>query len=303
MGKIRKYFLLLYINLVDFLCHIKVGRIYPARYFHNYLVKHVFKFPFAAVRGNVFFVHNKDNVISSRIRWSHSYEDFDTDFLRTKINPGDFVLDVGANIGFYTVLFSEWVGKEGKVFAFEPDPDNFKLLKKNISANGCKNVIAVQKAVSDRPGHIKLFLSDENKGDHRIWGLEDKRKQIEVEATTLDEHLLSYPNKVDFIKIDVQGAENKVFEGGTTLFRDNKQIEGFFEFWPRGLIECGSDPLEVLKTLYDYGLVLYEVEKRIGVKPVQGDDLLQKYPPENLGEKENFTNVFFTKNTSLSSKI
>ena len=302
MSKIRKYFLLAYINLVDFLCQIKVGRIYPARYFHNYLVKHVFKFPFAAVKKNVFFVHNKDKVISSRIRWSHSYEDFDTDFLRTKINPGDFVLDVGANIGFYTVLFSEWVGKKGKVFAFEPDPDNFELLKKNINANGCRNVIAIQKAVSDKSGKTKLFLSDENKGDHRIWDSEHKREQVEIETTTLDEYLLTHSSKIDFIKIDVQGAEDKVFRGAKTLFQKNEQLEGFFEFWPRGLIECGSDPSEVLKTLYDYGLVLYEVEKKIGIKPVQKKELLQKYPPENLGEKENFTNIFFTKNIHTSFK-
>ena len=297
MGKIRKHFLLLYIDLIDSLYQIKVGRIYPARYFHNYLVKHVFKFPFAAVRGNVFFVHNKDNVISSRIRWSHSYEDFDTDFLRTKINPGDFVLDVGANIGFYTVLFSEWVGKEGKVFAFEPDPDNFELLKKNINANGCRNVIAIQKAVSDRSGQTKLFLNDENKGDHRIWNSGNKREYIEIETTTLDEHLRAYPGKIDFIKIDVQGAEKKVLEGATTLFRENQYLEGFLEFWPRGLKECGSEPAEFLETLSSYGFKLYEVEKNTGINPVDSQKLLQKYKSESLGEKEIFTNIFFTKSS------
>ena len=93
----------------------------------------------------------------------------ETALVRKEIKRGDVVLDVGANVGYYTLIFAECVGETGKVFAFEPDPTNFALLKKNIEANGVKNVVLVQKAVSDTTGITRLHLSEERQMGHRIY--------------------------------------------------------------------------------------------------------------------------------------
>ena len=83
------------------------------------------------------------------------YEPFITAFVKDMIKEGDIVIDIGAHIGYYTLLFSKLVGKTGKVFAFEAHPDNFTLLKQNVETNGYTNVVVENKAVSNYNGKIK----------------------------------------------------------------------------------------------------------------------------------------------------
>ena len=78
-----------------------------------------------------------------------------TDFFKKNIKEGDIVLDLGAHIWYFTCLFAQLVGKSGKVFSFEPEPNNFKLLKKNVEVNGYNQVTIEQKAVSDVKDMIK----------------------------------------------------------------------------------------------------------------------------------------------------
>jgi tRNA G37 N-methylase Trm5 len=104
------------------------------------------------------------------------YEEYETDLIKKEIDRGDVVLDLGANIGYYTLLFAKKVGDEGRVYAFEPDPTNFSLLKKNVEINGYRNVVLIQKAVSNKNGKLKLYLNEDNKGDHRFYNSHDGRK-------------------------------------------------------------------------------------------------------------------------------
>ena len=85
--------------------------------------------------GTKMFINKNDHVISKQLAFHYSYEEEEINFLKTKILPGMTVIDIGVNIGYHTLLFSKWVKPHGKIFAFEPDPTNFKLLKKNLTAN------------------------------------------------------------------------------------------------------------------------------------------------------------------------
>ena len=87
------------------------------------------------------------------------YEPFETELLLSQLGPGNVVLDLGGNIGYYTLLFARRVGPSGKVFAFEPDPDNFALLQENIESNGYENVVLVPKAAADRAGPARLYAA------------------------------------------------------------------------------------------------------------------------------------------------
>jgi FkbM family methyltransferase len=137
------------------------------------------------------------------------------------IKPGQTVYDVGANIGFFTILCSRLVGPQGKVYAFEPIPENLKTLRHNIALNGLSNVVVVEKALSSSTGTAEMFVSPWS-AFHSL-NVEGATKQdnhgpeageITVETVTLDEFVSEEGVWApDLIKIDVEGAELIVVQG------------------------------------------------------------------------------------------
>ena len=114
------------------------------------------------------------------------------------IKPGMRVLDLGANIGFYTVLFSKLVGENGKVFAFEPDAKNYKYLEENTKT--LYNVTIEKKAVSDKTGKINFYISKDLNVDHQSYDSREGRDCEEADAIALDDYFLDNA-KIDVIKI------------------------------------------------------------------------------------------------------
>jgi FkbM family methyltransferase len=164
------------------------------------------------------------------------YEPFESLLILNQLKSGDVVIDVGANIGYYSLLMASKVGPTGKVYAFEPDPSNRSILKKNVEANGLSNLIYIYDfAVYSREGESELYLSDENKGDHWLSFDCDKnkpRKKITVKTTTLDLFWKSINCPlVNLIKIDTQGSEPYIIHGGETLIQSCRP-DLFFEYWP-----------------------------------------------------------------------
>ncbi|MFA4831564.1 MAG: FkbM family methyltransferase [Patescibacteria group bacterium] len=169
--------------------------------------------------------------------------------LKKIIKPGMVVVDIGANIGFYSALFSKLVGAAGKVYAFEPDEDNFRHLEKNM--RGLKNVSINKIAVSDKSGKIRLYISDVLNIDHHTYDNGENRKSVEIDAITLDD-FFSNNEIVDFIKIDIQGYDYYAILGGKKLINRTEQLNILSEFWPYGLNKAGIKPLayiELLKNL------------------------------------------------------
>jgi len=118
------------------------------------------------------------------------YEEGTTLLFKRTLQPGWVVADVGAHVGYYTLLAAQIVGSEGRVFSFEPDPTNFSLLRRNIELNRLRNVVAVPKAVADRDMRLKLFQDPQGNDRHSICLSSYACKHgtsIEVEAITLDE--------------------------------------------------------------------------------------------------------------------
>src|SRR5262245_13382224 len=106
------------------------------------------------IHGNRMVLHEQasDVVISRELAEKQIFEPFETKLVLENICRGDWVIDVGANIGYYTLLFAQKVGQRGRVFAFEPDPENFELLEHNVRQNGYDNVVLVNKAVAEKTG-------------------------------------------------------------------------------------------------------------------------------------------------------
>ena len=169
--------------------------------------------------------------------------------LRQLIQPGMTVVDVGANIGIYTRFFSELTGGSGRVFAFEPAPSNFKRLQENVGH--LANVTLNHAAIGNCSGTISLFVSDELNVDHRTFDTGDGRKSLDVPLMSLDEHFFTH-QRVDLIKIDVQGYELSVLQGARRVLKENRDIKVLMEFWPYGLTKASvapSDAIEFIRSL------------------------------------------------------
>jgi FkbM family methyltransferase len=219
------------------------------------------------------------------------YEPFETEIVKTEIRKGDIVLDIGANIGYYTLIFAKLVGPEGKVFGFEPDPDNFALLKKNVEANNYHNVVLVNKAVSSKNGKIKLYRSDDI-GDHRTYDSGDGRKFVEIEAIRLDDYFDQGNARVDFIKMDIQGAEWEAIQGMSLLLQKNKGLRIITEFAPELLRISGIRPEDYLGLLVNHEFKIYHADERMKkIESVNITEPLDKWMPINRG----YTNLLCKK--------
>lgn len=164
------------------------------------------------------YVDPSDRGVSLRLLTRNSYENYETTIFKSLIKKGMTVVDVGANIGYYMLLAASLVGREGRVFAFEPEPNNFSMLKKNVEINRFKNIILVRKGVSNKNDTTRLFLNKKSKASHSIYSKIDSDRSIGIELIRLDNFFRSKENSIDAIKIDVEGAEPKVWGGGQNSY-------------------------------------------------------------------------------------
>lgn len=205
-----------------------------------------------------------------------------TKFVKKEIKKGDMVLDLGANIGYWTCLLAELVGDKGHVYAFEPEPNNFQLLKKNIEINGYKNVTLEQKAVSDKTGKIRLFISDV-KTDHRIYDWSGHQNSIEIDAVRLDDYFKDNELIINYIKSNLQGADFAAVKGMSSLIKRSKTLKMIVEYHPDTMLEFGSDPKEFIEVLVSEGFKLYDVGS-CEMKSIESSEIFKEYAPgKNLG--------------------
>jgi len=261
--------------------------------FAERLVRAVLRSDYAEVLGHRMHLDHRDIL---NLSVDGIYEPLVTGLVQKEVGPDNVVLDIGAHIGYYTLIFAARAGPRGKVFAFEPEPGNFALLEKNVHANGYRNVTVVQKAISDKAGTVKLHLSEENSGDNRIYDSHDGRRFLDVETIRLDDYFAGNQENIDFIKMDIQGAEHAALCGMANLLARNKGVKLVTEFWPFVLAKYGVAPQAYLQLLIGHGFRLYNMDERFGkVLPTSIPDLLAAYTIEN----QNQTNLFCTRGSGV----
>lgn len=205
-----------------------------------------------------------DRLDTFGLSWHKTFEILTTDLIQQIIKPGMTVVDVGASIGYHTLLFAAAVGPKGRVFAFEPDATSYSLLEKNVRLNGYKNVVTAQKAVMDRADVVHLHLSQENLGDHRVAYSGEGRQSVIVDAVCLDDFLES-AGSIDFVKIDVQGVEPRVLKGMERIIKENPGLTLLIEFSLGTLLEAGEDPRTFFNELCKFGYQIIELDDLEGV--------------------------------------
>jgi FkbM family methyltransferase len=285
----RELFLFLYKKINNVFSRHNAGR-FPFLYKLNIFLISKLITNHTVINGQKMYLDKKDSLALSI---NKTFEPVETELVKKNIKPGDTVFDLGGNIGYYTLLFAKLVGEKGKVYAFEPDKENFEILKKNVALNGHKNVILVNKAVSDKTGKAKLYLSEENKADHRIYDSHDNRHSIEIETIKLDEYFANTDVIPDFIKIDIQGSEVIALQGMTQLLKKAEKVKIVTEYSPVALKNFGIEPMAYLTLLRKHGFRLNEIHERRWwltdeenqkgkeVTPVTEKELTKNYTPEN----------------------
>lgn len=211
------------------------------------------------------------------------YENELTDYIKKniKLEKDDIMLDVGANLGWYSLL-CEKLFPGSKVYSFEPDPLNFSLLADNLKLNNSKNVNIYQMAVSDREDIMKLYLYDnKNRGRHSLLPINDGQT-IDVKTITLNsfvEEQKINPEKIKFLKIDIEGYEYFALSGAKNILKYVKTIQS--EYSPTYMKRGGTTPEVFLDLLYSYGFKAIECSSS-ECREISREDLLKREKNTNL---------------------
>lgn len=182
--------------------------------------------------------------------WTHQHERHDeSEVFLSYLQEGMTVMDIGANVGVYALRFARKVGPNGKVYAFEPVPEIFTRLQENITLNNTSNIIPVPIALSDRSGKAKMSVAEGLSSlFHHL-----TNQFVEVRLMTLDEFISEHQiDRVDAIKLDVEGAELQVIRGADQTIRHFKPVM-MVEINATTLKSSGTTPEELFQTIVNYG--------------------------------------------------
>ncbi len=222
---------------------------------------------------------------SSRAYATGTYERDVTALMKQVVRPGMTVVDLGANIGYYTLMLSSLVGIGGRVFAFEPEPEAFSYLERSIQLNGITNIEAIDEAISDRSGAVEFIRHEMARG----WlGVPTASGcHLSVMSTTLDEFFSarSWPS-VDLIKMDIEGSECAALHGMRQLSQRNPMLKLIMEL-NLDAVKRGGVTLEMLRdVLLELGFGrAYVIERRLRRVDVR----------ENLPRSSAIHNLLLTK--------
>ncbi|MDR7550723.1 MAG: FkbM family methyltransferase [Armatimonadota bacterium] len=167
--------------------------------------------------------------------------------LRRALWPGAIVVDVGAYLGYYTILASRIVGPQGKVLAFEPDPESVLWLLRNVSANHCGNVMVMAQALYDRVGKMRWHRNPTDPSKNSLAARVGAEAAMEIDCVTGDTGI-PVPH-VDVVKIDVEGTEPEVLRGMAQLLEQSPDPLLIVEFNPTALAEAGNSSETLQETL------------------------------------------------------
>jgi len=198
-----------------------------------------------------------------------TFEPKETAFVRRSITAGSVCIDVGASFGWYSVLLSRLCGTAGHVHAFEPVPDTYDLLRRNLELNDCANVVANAVALDGSPAHKTLYIPDIGvSGSFALHPFDRSYRSLSVETQTLDDYVATHGlERLDFVKADIEGAELGLLQGAKRALS---------RFGPTLLLEVqgsstalfGHEPADVFRELERYGYTAFSVDDDGGLVEV-----------------------------------
>ena len=235
---------------------------------------------------------DKDDVAMSGYLALGSYEPKTVKLFANSIKDGATVVDIGTNIGYYTIIVGKKVGQKGKVFGYEPNKDSLNLLLRNIQINNFKNIIPINVALSDDKGRRTLFFGD-NKCTHSFADNRKTGKNETVETDTLDNSLKKYGSpKIDVIKMDIEGAEMLALEGMMETIERSPGLIIFTEFYPKAFKRLGKSPIKFLERLRGLNFSISVInEDKKELSPLNDFDAFVSSFPDD----ESYKNLYVVK--------
>ena len=206
--------------------------------------------------------------------------------LQSYIKPGETVIDIGANVGFFTKRFAKWVHGGGFVIAVEPETTNFRQLLKNLNKAGTASLVKTfQGVAAEEAGTLKLTINPIHPGDHKIG-----REGIEVKAFTIDNLVQDESaTRICLVKIDVQGAEEQVLKGALkTIKRDHPAL--FVEMDDVAMQKMDSSAERVINLLIKYGYVIQRLRKNAQTEQISPEQALE------ICQNGKYVDLLFTNN-------
>lgn len=270
----------------DVFCSWLVGRVVRDVIYERPAARRVLKHVVAAashdraitreIAGQTLAIEPSQSIVELRMSICRAYEPAMTRYMASSLRPGMSVADVGAHIGFFTLLASEKVGPSGTVVACEPNPRNYERLLHNIQLNCRSNIRALSVALSDDVGELQ-FTSADDSAFSSLAGAA-MTANTTVRSSTLDRELATLGiDNLDFIKIDIEGAELLALRGMDATLRQNPNIQLVIEVHPSLIAELGGTPDQLVRLLRAHSFTLYKLDaeghpKRIPATSTFGND-------------------------------
>ena len=190
--------------------------------------------------------------------------------IRQILIPGAVAIDAGANIGIYSQFLARCVGPAGAVYSFEPAPENFERLR--ATARGFSNMHIMQAAVGERSRDAELYVSDTLNVDHHTYLTHNSaRRAVQIEMVALDDYFKP-GQRVDLIKMDIQGYELHALRGADRVLADNPAAKLLLELWPYGLKQAGMNWVDLIGALTTKKMTVSEVT-RSGLVPLRSSSI------------------------------
>lgn len=184
-----------------------------------------------------------------------TYEPHESSLVRHSLRPGMTFIDVGANVGYYSLMASAVAGPSGRVLVIEPNPDLCKCLKETIRDNRIRNIAVARAAMADQSGWADLFVPKQPENNTATMVPNNAGRPVRVRVLTLDEYLEQQQvATVDFLKIDVEGFEDKVLGGARSALRDKHIRAVLCEFNGCWLLSRGGTPQDCYNLIRSFGL-------------------------------------------------
>lgn len=223
-----------------------------------------------------------------------TYEKGTIQLLKTYLQPGSVFLDIGANIGLMSVIASGVVKEMGRIYAVEANPNTVSILQANIALNQCRNIEVIPVALSDEQGTATLFENWQvNRGGASLISQSNEQQGIEVKMERLDD-LFNADDRLDLVKIDVEGFEPQVIKGGMSWFQKQQPVF-IIEVSEQREKELGPSPLEIMQLVQTLGS--YSFFKQKGTKERRGK-LVEIKSEQDLPSHDNIICVPAIKNNT-----
>lgn len=212
-------------------------------------------------------IQDLSQILEMHVYFQGYFEYHESKLIRRLLQPGDNFLDIGANIGWHTLLAANRVGNSGKVYAVEPVSTTFARLKKNVELNALANTTLIQTGLSSRPQKLNIYAREpQNCGANSLFGKQGDEVVETISLITADEMITRYGiNNIKLCKIDVEGAEVDVITGMTATLRARHIANIMIELNPEALGRAGHTCVELIALLEENGYSLMDIRTR---KPI-----------------------------------